>query len=124
MTQREILFKIYRDGKPVAEERLNGSQWQWRHVLDNPVVDYRWYEGVWGNAPDLIRCQYTGINDRNGVKIFHGDEYNYDLREGLGEPYKHGSKGEVRNDIYGGFGFTEYMTNIQVTGNIHQKQSK
>ena len=121
---REILFKAKRwsDGKWVYGD-LN-------HLQDSVII--HWYNNGCRVADEVdpsTVCQYTGLTDKNGKKIFDGDvvrrETDYygkhkvydepvvwedDIEKGfLGEPYTsgyciHGGKWEVIGSIHDGEG--------------------
>lgn len=121
---REILFKAkrWRDGKWVYGD-LNNLQ-------DSVII--HWYNNgcrVSDEVDPSTVCQYTGLTDKNGKKIFEGDvvrrETDYygkhkvydepvvwedDIEKGfLGEPYTsgyciHGGNWEVIGSIHDGEG--------------------
>ena len=121
---REILFKAKRwsDGKWVYGD-LN-------HLQDSVII--HWYNNGCRVADEVdpsTVCQYTGLVDKNGKKIFDGDvvrrETDYygkhkvydepvvwedDIEKGfLGEPYTsgyciHGGNWEVIGSIHDGYG--------------------
>ena len=121
---REILFKAKRwsDGKWVYGD-LN-------HLQDSVII--HWYNNGCRVADEVdpsTVCQYTGLTDKNGKKIFDGDvvrrETDYygkhkvydepvvwedDIEKGfLGEPYTsgyciHGGNWEVIGSIHDGEG--------------------
>lgn len=121
---REILFKAKRwsDGKWVYGD-LN-------HLQDSVII--HWYNNGCRVADEVdpsTVCQYTGLTDKNGEKIFDGDvvrrETDYygkhkvydepvvwedDIEKGfLGEPYTsgyciHGGNWEVIGSIHDGEG--------------------
>jgi uncharacterized phage protein (TIGR01671 family) len=123
-TMREILFKAKRwsDGKWVYGD-LN-------HLQDSVII--HWYNNGCRVADEVdpsTVCQYTGLTDKNGKKIFDGDvvrrETDYygkhkvydepvvwedDIEKGfLGEPYTsgyciHGGNWEVIGSIHDGEG--------------------
>lgn len=78
---REILFKAKRwsDGKWVYGD-LNQLQ-------DSTII--HWYNNGCRVADEVdpsTVCQYTGLKDKNGKRIFEGDILSYDCGDGDGEP--------------------------------------
>ena len=117
--KREILFKAQRD---------DGKGWVFGNLLNLSTIgkvgkelSYYEYSTV---DPDTV-CQYTGLKDNNGVKIFEGDVVNCRIpmeEDGLHpctvEFDEEGQWVFVNNrlDIADAFGLVEVFN---VTGNIH-----
>jgi hypothetical protein len=73
MQKREILFKgITKSSKEWISGDLNhieGSVFIFPRAEDFPLNSPDWFEVI----PETV-CQYVGLNDDNGVKIFTGDK--------------------------------------------------
>lgn len=78
MSQREILFKA---------KRTDNGEWVEGYFTMNPNNENSYItSNVCGCAhPDLVDqetvCQYTGLSDKNGHKIFDGDRVALDKDE-------------------------------------------
>lgn len=153
---REILFKA---------KRLDNGKWVEGYICKHPTAvqigeSSPWYihvpprdpddnGGLYNVDPSTV-CQYTGITDKNGIKVFEGDIVSVKDRE---EIYKFvvcfGKSGGIRNvahDVgYIGFyfeGFSKETKKLQkfglrddivywieeydyeVIGNIHDKEEQ
>lgn len=143
---REILFKAKRTDNgewvegyivkyPCAVQIGNGSCW----YIDVPPVDPDDNGGRYNVEPETV-CQYTGLTDRNGVKVFEGDilkftdefnGYEWIGRMEFGNPnarYTWGwqlvyvSGEEANVDTLCWFDMEESGAYSEVIGNIHDKE--
>lgn len=116
---REILFKAKRwsDGKWVYGD-LNQLQ-------DSTII--HWYNNGCRVADEVdpsTVCEYTGLTDRNGKKIFEGDILSYNCGDGDDEPrevYFLNGRFVVQWAVRGDIDDRPYQTirMAKVIGNVH-----
>ena len=115
----EILFKAKRidNGEWIIGDGIHypkSINYKGRCFIDgmNPVAN-DWIEII----PSTL-CQYTGLKDKNGVKIFNHDIVKFDEKE-WGSPYE-----EIVTYDYALLNMrtSDYQKFCEVIGNIHDEE--
>lgn len=128
---REILFKA---------KRTDNGEWVQGYLVENTYTDYRSFivtsacwevenekssdfieTDVYEIDPETI-CQYTGLTDKNGKKIWENDIVKHEISSGLGQViwYQEDYIGWIVDDIWiDGQQYSHEMFNeCEVIGNI------
>lgn len=124
--KREILFKAQRaDGKGWVEGFFTKKE---IGSLICPVIE-RHSEWDNGDSMEAIEingetvCQYTGLFDKNGVKIFEGDTYHQgDERIRFNVVFRDGRFAGSKVGDRSLSGLDHFIKKIEVTGNIHDNK--
>lgn len=115
---RETLFR----GK-----RVDNGEWVYGDLLQPTkekilnIYEISDYNSLMGDRhevyPETVG-QYTGLNDKNGKKIFEGDIIRSNSERGYIEYYPNDCAFDVVDD-HGFYWLISEMSNIEVIGNIH-----
>ena len=97
---REILFRGKHIHAMDSNEHLNGT-WVYGYLSDENYIYDKSLEGEFLIDKNTI-CQYTGLTDKNGKKIWEGDIIKYHFGE-----------------IYAPVKFGEYQSCFDITSTCH-----
>ena len=119
--EREILFR----GK-----RIDSGEWHYGSLIQNGSE-----LEIYDCNQDILHCgedvdpetvgQYTGLKDKNGIRIFEGDIY-HKRDKNIKCKVVWNDSGLMGKQIgtYGSYeGLTYWINDIEVIGNIHDKQN-
>lgn len=128
--QREILFKA---------KRKDNGEWVYGYIIkalktdtyfiatdEDTTKNYLESKPLPEVIPETI-CQYTGLKDKNGKKIFEND-----ILQGFEEYYDEFVKGMVDLDLYNGIQLVikenschfDYIYDYEVIGNVFDEEVK
>jgi uncharacterized phage protein (TIGR01671 family) len=116
---REIEFKVWdiRESKFIDVYSIC-PKGRYVHVAEG---DHYYLFNSENEEPEFILCQYTGVTDKNGVKIFEGDIIEYVQHHFNTEMVKVKRKLIKWNfDKWNVFETAAGESNIEIIGNIYQ----
>lgn len=123
-----------------AYEQSNFRNFGWQPVLISPLAIDKYDEGCYRVNPGTI-CQYTGLTDENGCKIWENDIVEFEDTGEEGYEYKDGfdftnrakvefaearwsltdfisTNSSVVDEMYNHVEFMDFWQNCEVVGNI------
>lgn len=136
---REILFRAW--------DNINKKYWDVQELMFNTDLEVEairmlnWRQYTQSTLYDFVLEQFTGLTDKNGVKIFEGDHYQYQNGEIYTIYFVNGSFcGGLREDYCSPLGWKSedaleegdspdviesfFHKEIEVIGNIHEGDHK
>lgn len=127
---REILFRGKRmdNGEWVEGDLFHHSDGKTEMFVAKEVLFAgKYLEGIWRIVDPNTVCQYTGLTDKNGAKIFEGDVIQAEFRRFYKTVTKMKGIVEFHNSAFSilwedkdyGRSFAGYVDDIEVIGNIY-----
>lgn len=119
---KEILYKAKRaDGKGWVEG-LPGY-WNWKNYPDCSVRGIEFEPGSMEEIIPETLCQFIGLTDKNGTKIFEGDECkgNFNTSKKIGFIIYSKKLASFRICGHGWSDAVTAFNKLEVIGNIHDK---
>ena len=125
---REIEFKIFANGKWYAKCLVGNTN---NTSDDNWTCPLVWSDKKkeWVHCDNGVICQYTGLKDRKGTKIFEGyivkvigKTFDGKIRELIGEIIYIDCSFALKTKEYNFHLYADLQTNYEVIGNIYENK--